>query len=89
MYEDITILCMFFRFPQYYFRCMVGSMHLIFPAVVLNAWHKKKLEILIYPQKLCYDDYEISANYSLFLNIRLDKNQAILIFVGHSRISKN
>ena len=32
---------------------------------------EKKLEILIYPQKLSYTGYEISANSSLFLTPNL------------------
>ena len=49
---------------------------------------ERKLEILIYSQKLCYAGYEISANYPLFLNIKLDRNKAISIFVAHSWIGK-
>ena len=49
---------------------------------------EKKLEILIYSQKLCYAGYEISVNYSLFLNTKLDRNKAISIFAAHSWISK-
>ena len=49
---------------------------------------EKKLEILIYPQKLCYSGYEISANYPLFLNTKFDRNKTISIFVAHSWISK-
>ena len=49
IYEDINILCTFFRFPQYYFRCMVGARdeHVPnFPCRVLNAWHKKTGNII-------------------------------------------
>ena len=49
---------------------------------------EKKLEILIYPQKLCFAGYEISANYPFFLNIKLDRNKTISIFVARSWISK-
>ena len=45
---------------------------------------EKKLEILIYPQKLCYSSYEISANYPLFLNTKLDRNKTISIFAASS-----
>ena len=49
---------------------------------------KKKLQTLMYSQKLCYTGYEISANYPLFLNTKLDRNETISIFVAHSWISK-
>ena len=49
---------------------------------------EQKLETLIYPQKLCYAGYEISANYPFFLNIKLDRNKAISTFTAHSSISK-
>ena len=55
---------------------------------LLNSWLLKKLELSIYPQKFCYAGYEISANYPLFLNNKLDKNETISIFVARSWISK-
>ena len=48
----------------------------------------EKNQILIYPQKLCYAGYEISANFSLFLNTNLDRNKTISILEAHSWISK-
>ena len=45
---------------------------------------EKKLEILIYPQKLYYAGYEISVNYSLFLNTKFDGNKTTSIFAAHS-----
>ena len=42
----------------------------------------------MYSQKLCYVGYEISANYLIFLNTKLDRNKTISIFVAHSWISK-
>ena len=44
----------------------------------------EKNQILIYPQKLCYAGYEISANFSLFLNTNLDRNKTISILEAHS-----
>ena len=38
----------------------------------------------VYPQKFCYVGYEVSANYPLFLNIKLDRNKTISVFVAHS-----
>ena len=40
-----------------------------------NLGLKNKLEILIYPEKLCYSGYKISVNYPLFLNIKFDTNK--------------
>ena len=42
----------------------------------------------MYLQKFRYTSYEIFANYTLFLNIKLDRNKTISIFVAHSCISK-
>ena len=56
--------------------------------LVLNSWLRKKLEILIYPQKLRYAGHEISVNQPVFLNIKLDRNKAISIFVANSWIIK-
>ena len=39
---------------------------------------------IIYPQKCYYAGYEFSANYPLFSKIKLDRNEAISIFVAHS-----
>ena len=47
----------------------------------------EKLEILICQEKFCYAGYKISANYSLFLDIKLDRNK-ISVFVAHTWISK-
>ena len=48
----------------------------------------EKIEILIYPQKFRYASYKTSANYPLFLNIKLDGNKTVSIFVAQSWISK-
>ena len=45
---------------------------------------KKKIEILIYSLKLCYTGYEISVNYPLSHNTKLDRNKATSILVAHS-----
>ena len=45
---------------------------------------KKKPKISIYPQKLCYASYKTSAINLLFLNIKLDRQKKISIFVVHS-----
>ena len=45
-------------------------------------------KLLVYLKKNCYAGYEISANYSLFLNIKLDRNETMSILVANSRISK-
>ena len=37
---------------------------------------------------ICYTSYKISANYPLFLNIKLDRNKMISIFVAYDWISK-
>ena len=42
----------------------------------------------MYPQKFRYASYKISANYLLFLNIKLDRNKTVSIFLAHSWISK-
>ena len=87
MYEDINILCTLFRFPRCYFRCRHEHAPSFFcPGI--EGLAQKKLEILICP-KLCYAGYKISANYPLFLIIKLDRNKTISIFVVHSRNSKN
>ena len=44
----------------------------------------RNINILIYSKKICYAGYEISANYPLFLNTKLDRNKTISIFVAHS-----
>ena len=48
---------------------------------------QKSININMLPD-ICYASYEISANYPLFLNIKLDSNKMISIFVAYDWISK-
>ena len=80
-----------FRLPQWYFRCTVGLRHereLNFSCPGIECLTYKKPKILIYPKKLCNAGYQISADYPLFLNIKLDRNKTISIWVAHNFISK-
>ena len=45
---------------------LVRYKHLFLLSTSIECLTKKKLEIVIYPQKFCSVRYEISANYSLF-----------------------
>ena len=54
---------------------------LLLAKVFFKKYHSP---IYIYIYKLCYPGYKISANYLLFLNIKLDRNETISIFVAHS-----
>ena len=47
----------------------------------------EKTKNIDYPQVFCYTGYEISANYPLSLNIKLDRNKTISISVAHSWIN--
>ena len=49
----------------------------------------EKTRIINNPQIFCYVRYEISANYPLFLKIKLDRSKTIPIFVSQSLIYQN
>ena len=49
----------------------------------------EKTRIINNPQIFCHVRYEISANYPLFLKIKLDRSKTIPIFVSQSLIYQN
>ena len=57
-------------------------MHPIFPTLALNARLKKT------GNKFCYSGYKISANYPLFLSIKLDRNEKYQFLCPTVELSK-